>query len=148
MDKHKYGVHQTHCCVLHGCKYGQDDDCPVVNKIIEQEYPCEDCNSQGIQTMASIKKVLSGEQQVCSHCGHTAITGYVQMPVKLTAENGAKAALMGEFAVNNHLVCPKCNGDDCVCEYCNGTGKVIQKINIPWIVIKDIYAQAVKLLGA
>ena len=23
------GVHQTHCCVVHGCKYG-DEDCPVV----------------------------------------------------------------------------------------------------------------------
>ena len=94
-----------------------------------------------------IKKVLSGEQQICPHCGHATITGYVQMPVKLTAENGAKAALMGEFVVNNHLVCPKCNGDDCTCGYCNGTGEVTQKVSIPWIVIKDIYAQAMKLLG-
>lgn len=37
------GVHATHCCVLHGCKYS-DDDCPVVNQIVKQEYACEDCS--------------------------------------------------------------------------------------------------------
>ena len=36
------GVHRTHCCVLHGCKYG-DEDCPVWNKKIKQDYPCEEC---------------------------------------------------------------------------------------------------------
>ena len=30
MNISKYGVHRTHCCILHGCKYG-DDDCPVVS---------------------------------------------------------------------------------------------------------------------
>lgn len=36
------GVHKTHCCVKHGCKYG-DPGCPVVNGLIEQDYPCEEC---------------------------------------------------------------------------------------------------------
>ena len=36
------GVHKGHCCVFHGCKYG-DEDCPVVNKRITQAYTCEDC---------------------------------------------------------------------------------------------------------
>lgn len=36
------GVHISHCCKWHGCKYG-DPDCPVVNGEIEQEYLCEDC---------------------------------------------------------------------------------------------------------
>lgn len=36
------GVHASHCCVDHGCKYG-DDDCPVVLKTVEQMYDCEDC---------------------------------------------------------------------------------------------------------
>lgn len=35
---------QTHCCERHGCKYGYDD-CPVVMKQLEQEYPCEYCPS-------------------------------------------------------------------------------------------------------
>lgn len=33
----------THCCDIHGCKYGYDD-CPVVLKQVKQEYPCEDCS--------------------------------------------------------------------------------------------------------
>lgn len=35
-------VHTTHCCVLHGCKYC-DEDCPVANGLQEQEYSCDDC---------------------------------------------------------------------------------------------------------
>lgn len=36
------GVHASHCCKWHGCKYG-DDDCPVYNGEVEQLYLCEDC---------------------------------------------------------------------------------------------------------
>lgn len=36
------GVHQTHCCAIDGCKYG-DKDCPVVSGEITQAYACEDC---------------------------------------------------------------------------------------------------------
>lgn len=36
------GVHATHCCFIHGCKY-RDDDCPVVTGKVEQKYLCEDC---------------------------------------------------------------------------------------------------------
>lgn len=28
MNKENWGVHISHCCILHGCKYG-DRDCPV-----------------------------------------------------------------------------------------------------------------------
>jgi hypothetical protein len=40
------GVHTTHCCDHHGCKYG-DDDCPVVLKTHKQVYPCESCGDFG-----------------------------------------------------------------------------------------------------
>lgn len=39
----RWGTHESHCCVFHGCKYG-DVDCPVVLKIVEQDYPCETCS--------------------------------------------------------------------------------------------------------
>jgi hypothetical protein len=39
----KYGVHATHCCVEHGCKYG-NPKCPVVLGKVKQAYPCADCN--------------------------------------------------------------------------------------------------------
>ena len=37
------GVHTSHCCKWHGCKYN-DPDCPVVKGEAEQEYLCEWCS--------------------------------------------------------------------------------------------------------
>lgn len=37
-----FGVHRTHCCTKHGCKY-RKDDCPVVKGRIDQQGPCEQC---------------------------------------------------------------------------------------------------------
>jgi hypothetical protein len=39
------GVHRTHCCLKHGCKYGKKD-CPVVWKSVKQEYRCEYCDGE------------------------------------------------------------------------------------------------------
>jgi len=36
------GVHETHCCIIHGCKYG-DKKCPVYTGVIKQKYLCEEC---------------------------------------------------------------------------------------------------------
>ena len=36
-----YGVHNTHCCKVHGCKYG-DHDCPVEFGTAEG-IRCDDC---------------------------------------------------------------------------------------------------------
>lgn len=40
MKTAKIGVHQTHCCKKHGCKYG-DKDCPVVTGEVKQNFDCE-----------------------------------------------------------------------------------------------------------
>jgi len=37
-------VHTEHCCVNHGCKYG-DIDCPVWLALQPQSFPCEECNN-------------------------------------------------------------------------------------------------------
>lgn len=37
------GVHISHCCKWHGCKYN-DPNCPVENGQVEQEYLCEWCS--------------------------------------------------------------------------------------------------------
>jgi hypothetical protein len=39
------GVHQTHCCIRHYCKYGKTD-CPVVTGAVVQEHPCEFCDEE------------------------------------------------------------------------------------------------------
>jgi hypothetical protein len=56
-------VHKTHCCSIHGCKYGQDDICPVVQGIVKQKYPCEDCSFEGDQINEMTLKELMIEEQ-------------------------------------------------------------------------------------
>jgi len=45
VPKEKYGVHASHCCKEHGCKYG-NSNCPVELGLIEQEFPCEECQHE------------------------------------------------------------------------------------------------------
>jgi hypothetical protein len=48
--KEYWGVYRTHCCVLHGCKYGEVSTCPVCNGQVKQEYLCEDCDKTKYMT--------------------------------------------------------------------------------------------------
>ena len=73
------------------------------------------------------------------------MTDKIIMPPSLTAENGAKAALMGEFSVSLPVFHAECDG--CGCTDCGGSGEVTRRINVPWTVIKEIYAKSVELLG-
>jgi len=41
IPKEKWGVHETHCCKRHGCKYGEHSNCPVTLGLIKQAYGCE-----------------------------------------------------------------------------------------------------------
>jgi hypothetical protein len=41
IPKDRWGVHETHCCKKHGCKYGDYEDCPVCLGLIKQKYGCE-----------------------------------------------------------------------------------------------------------
>ena len=69
----------------------------------------------------------------------------VIMPEALTAENGAKALLMGEFSITVPEYC-RCFGNK-NCEVCGGSGEIKRNINVPWVTIKEIYAKAVKHLS-
>lgn len=51
------GVHVSHCCVKHGCKYG-DAYCPVVAKTHKQKYSCEICDDEA-EELRSI--ILAGK---------------------------------------------------------------------------------------
>ena len=60
------GVHASHCCKWHGCKYG-DPDCPVVSGEVKQEYLCEWCYDdlehedyykQRLQDLEEIKRFI------------------------------------------------------------------------------------------
>jgi len=78
-------------------------------------------------------------------------TGVV-MPPRLTAENGAKALLMGEFfekiEVQNEEYCGCGKCDYCIYIQDEDTMEtIIQKVPVSWTTIKEIYAKVVAHYG-
>lgn len=73
--------------------------------------------------------------------------GYVMVPMRLTAENGAKGALSGEFSETKFVNCPECFGDD-ECETCDGSGRIKITVPVTWTTIKDIWAKGVEHFAA
>lgn len=76
----------------------------------------------------------------------------VLMPRELTAENGAKNSLSGEFVESITVSCHECDGagevdDGYKCAECDGDGMVEQRVTVEWDTIKRIYAHAVALLA-
>lgn len=69
--------------------------------------------------------------------------GYVLVPMRLTAENGAKGALSGEFSETKFVNCPECFGDN-ECETCDGSGKIEITVTITWTTIKAIWVKGVE----
>lgn len=54
LHKVKTGVHRTHCCKRHGCKYNESD-CPVTSGEVIQDHSCEYCVFEGpIETWEDI----------------------------------------------------------------------------------------------
>jgi len=73
--------------------------------------------------------------------------GWVMVPMKLTAENGAKGALLGEFSETKFINCPECFGDD-ECDTCDGSGTIKIKLQVSWTTIKAIWARGVEHFAA
>ncbi|MFJ2549558.1 hypothetical protein ACIOVF_24270 [Pseudomonas sp. NPDC087612] len=90
-------------------------------------------------------------QPAAQHQGEPAVPeGYCLMPRQLTAENGAKALLLGEFKLQVTRECPECQELEEPlegCEVCDGEGEYAQRHTIPWDQIKFIYSEAVKGLA-
>ena len=73
--------------------------------------------------------------------------GYVMVPMRLTAENGAKGALSGEFSETKFVNCPECFGDD-ECDTCDGSGRIEITVPVTWTTIKEIWAKGVEHFAA
>lgn len=69
--------------------------------------------------------------------------GYVVVPKRMTAENGAKRALSGEFTETRFITCTECFGDD-ECENCDGSGRIEITVPVTWTTIKAIWAKGVE----
>ncbi|WP_259655820.1 hypothetical protein, partial [Klebsiella oxytoca] len=75
------------------------------------------------------------------------LDGYVMVPMRLTAENGAKGALSGEFSETKFVNCPECFGDD-ECETCDGSGRIEITVPVTWTTIKEIWAKGIEHFAA
>lgn len=73
MPKMTKDVHTEHCCLKHGCKYG-DPKCTVITKQKSQSHPCEDCD-YAKETLNSLLMELTNEERMfifkdfCYFCG-------------------------------------------------------------------------------
>lgn len=79
--------------------------------------------------------------------------GFVVVPARLTAENGAKGLLSGEFHERSFHTCDECDGegyDDSgdACEVCDGSCTIEQKVTVSWDNIKAIHRRMVEHFAA
>ena len=72
---------------------------------------------------------------------------WVMVPKKLTAENGAKGVLSGEFSETTFISCPECFGDD-DCDTCDGSGRIEIKVPVTWSTIKSIWDKGIEYFAA
>ncbi|EEX5341572.1 hypothetical protein GFP74_16995 [Escherichia coli] len=81
--------------------------------------------------------------------GNSPVTpdGWVIVPKKLTAENGAKGVLSGEFSETTFISCPECFGDD-DCDTCDGSGRIEIKVPVTWTTIKSIWDKGIEYFAA
>ncbi|HIB8580394.1 TPA: hypothetical protein ACWX51_004760 [Klebsiella pneumoniae] len=121
------------------------DSEPVVKKVA-----CWSCQNE-VEIAA-----ISDCDGCCPKCGtrihldeepYIAPPGYVMVPMRLTAENGAKGALSGEFSETKFVNCPECFGDD-ECETCDGSGRIEITVPVTWTTIKEIWAKGVEHFAA
>ncbi len=101
-------------------------------------------NAESTTTMQTAPALYSSPKIAESTSGNTPVIpdGYCIMPLKLTADNGAKGALCGEFHVQYRIVCQSCVGEGC--EDCNHTGGWNAEIPVSWDTIKRIHESAVE----
>lgn len=81
--------------------------------------------------------------------GNSPVTpdGWVMVPKRLTAENGAKGALSGEFSETTFISCLECFGDD-DCDTCDGSGRIEIKVPVTWSTIKSIWDKGLEYFAA
>ena len=72
---------------------------------------------------------------------------WVMVPKRLTAENGAKGVLSGEFSETTFISCLECFGDD-DCDTCDGSGRIEMKVPVTWSTIKSIWDKGIEYFAA
>ncbi|EOT4529170.1 hypothetical protein ACND0C_004157 [Escherichia coli] len=101
------------------------------------------CDGNRVQEYIKLKRLqnaLSGNSPVTPD-------GWVMVPKRLTAENGAKGALSGEFSETTFISCLECFGDD-DCDTCDGSGRIEIKVPVTWSTIKSIWDKGIEYFAA
>ncbi|EPJ4168882.1 hypothetical protein R2538_003729 [Citrobacter freundii] len=104
---------------------------------------------RGNKPLGWVKDAMRESYDACRaamlQAGNSPVTpdGYVLVPKKLTAENGAKGVLSGEFSETKFINCPECFGDD-ECETRDGSGRIEITVPVTWTTIKAIWAKGIE----
>lgn len=100
----------------------------------------ESYDDDRIEAVKAVLRRLAGNYPVTPD-------GWVIVPKKLTAENGAKGVLSGEFSETTFISCPECFGDD-DCDTCDGSGRIEIKVPVTWTTIKSIWDKGIAYFAA
>lgn len=100
----------------------------------------ENCDDDRIEAVKAVLRRLAGNYPVIPD-------GWVMVPKRLTAENGAKGALSGEFSETTFISCLECFGDD-DCDTCDGSGRIEIKVPVTWSTIKSIWDKGIEYFAA
>ncbi|MCS7409121.1 hypothetical protein NZ029_23100 [Escherichia coli] len=100
----------------------------------------ESYDDDRIEAVKAVLRRLAGNSPVTPD-------GWVIVPKKLTAENGAKGVLSGEFSETTFISCPECFGDD-DCDTCDGSGRIEIKVPVTWTTIKSIWDKGIAHFAA
>lgn len=112
----------------------------------------QQAQERGWDVLQAVKQQGDAQAALRQHMEQTGAqqaAGRILMPRELTAENGGKGLMLGEFKESIELACPCVHGDESKddCELCEGDGTYIQEVIISWETIKSIYAKAADHFG-
>ncbi|WP_089564533.1 hypothetical protein [Escherichia coli] len=139
----EYAKQQRHIG-LH-CKVPPEDMVEIVEMAMLQGAE----NAESTTTMQTAPALDSSPKIAESPSGNSPVTpdGWVMVPKRLTAENGAKGALSGEFSETTFISCLECFGDD-DCDTCDGSGRIEIKVPVTWSTIKSIWDKGIEYFAA
>lgn len=123
------GVHATHCCSKHGCKYN-DNDCPVVNGKVEGVV-CESCIWENEERKQTRAQILANEAEAVKELGDT--IGYGRM-MQLTEQEWRKSLKEQGWPEGGEFVYGPCKAQTVPCEcrggcdWCEGSQWLTKKV--------------------
>ena len=130
------GVHATHCCLEHGCKYG-DDDCPVMMGTVDglSAEECEHCIEDIKRFVEAFHRInaprYASEERMVKTLGEK--IGYGRM-MQLAQKLWRQALIDQGYPPGGEFVSGPCKaltvecGCKSGCDWCEGSGWLTKKV--------------------